>query len=394
MKNWSQCSLGELCEIQRGGSPRPIDQYITNSEDGINWIKIGDVAEGAKYINTTKEKIKPEGAARSRHVSNGEFLLTNSMSFGRPYILRTSGCIHDGWLVLRYDKERLDEDYLYRVLSSDLVYAQFVKFAAGAVVKNLNSDVVKQVTIPVPPIKEQRRLAAILDRADALREKRKEALALLDGMAQSIFIDAFGDPASNEKGWSMCDLDELVAESDSINYGVVQPGDEYEDGVPLVRVGDLFGGRVNHNALKRISPTIEKAYARSRLQGDEILVSCVGSIGVVAMTSEREAGFNIARAVARIRLSNHATRRFMAAQLRTPGIQRYFNQELRTVSQPTLNIKQICKTRVMLPPMKEQQAFEEMLAPLSRCEDLFQRAMESANTLFASLQHRAFAGDL
>lgn len=394
MQVWPVVKLGDVCEIQRGGSPRPIDQYITNSDNGINWIKIGDVGEGEKYIRSTQQKIKPEGAQRSRRVEIGDFLLTNSMSFGRPYILRTSGCIHDGWLVLRYDKEKLCEDYLYHALSSDFVCAQFTKLASGAVVKNLNSDVVKVVDIPLPPLSEQRRIAAILDKADALRAKRREALAQLDRLAQAIFVEMFGEPGTNAKGWPRRDLASLVSNGDSINYGVVQPGDDVPEGVPLIRVGDLIDGVVRHDGLKRISPEIERAYQRSRLQGDELVISCVGSVGVVALISEKERGFNIARAVARIRLDKSMERGFFAVQLGMPCVQRYFVQELRTVSQPTLNIKQIAETQLIVPPVDLQKKF---VGHINAANEIRQRHLAAANaaeSLFASLQHRAFRGEL
>ena len=394
MAAWNIVSISSVCEIQRGGSPRPIEDFITDADDGINWIKIGDVATGAKYVTTTKEKIRPEGAKRSREVRYGDFLLSNSMSFGRPYILRTSGCIHDGWLVLRYDKKLLTEDYLYHVLSSDFVYAQFVKFAVGAVVKNLNSEVVKHVKIPLPPISEQRRIAAILDQADALRAKRREALAQLDSLTQSIFIEMFGDPARNPRSWPIKRLEELVPSDDTINYGVVQPGDDVEDGVPLVRVGDLIDGHVHHSSLKRIAATIESAYRRSRLKGDEILVSCVGSVGVVALADRSVNGYNIARAVARVRLVNQAGRKYVASHLRSLHTQRYFTSELRTVSQPTLNIKQLSETKIMCPPMQLQEVFAARIEIFERVKAAQQASLASANALFASLQHRAFRGEL
>ncbi len=102
---WEYKKLGEVCTIERGGSPRPIADYITDKSDGINWIKIGDAVEGSRYITQTKEKIKPEGVKKSRLVHRGDFILSNSMSFGRPYILDVDGCIHDGWLVL-HDNEK------------------------------------------------------------------------------------------------------------------------------------------------------------------------------------------------------------------------------------------------------------------------------------------------
>ena len=120
--SWRWTKFANICEIARGGSPRPIEAYLTNAENGINWIKIGDTEKGGKYIYSTKEKIKPEGISKSRYVKAGDFLLTNSMSFGRPYILKTDGCIHDGWLVINDDFKVFDQNFLYYLLSSNVMY--------------------------------------------------------------------------------------------------------------------------------------------------------------------------------------------------------------------------------------------------------------------------------
>jgi len=149
---WMTKKLGDLCDIARGGSPRPIQQYLTNSPDGINWIKISDASASSKYIYETKEKIKPEGVTKSRLVQKDDFLLSNSMSFGRPYIMKTSGCIHDGWLVLKDKSGLFDQDYLYYFLNSQAAYKQFDNLAAGSTVRNLNTQLVKNVIIPIPPI--------------------------------------------------------------------------------------------------------------------------------------------------------------------------------------------------------------------------------------------------
>lgn len=162
-KNWRWIRLGWAMEIERGGSPRPIKAFLTDAEDGINWIKIGDVAKDGKYIVQTKEKIKPEGERKSRKVYPGDFLLTNSMSFGRPYISQIEGCIHDGWLLLRNTKEVFDLDYLYWLLSSKYAFDQFSQKASGATVDNLNKDKVASAVIPLPPIAEQKRIAARIE---------------------------------------------------------------------------------------------------------------------------------------------------------------------------------------------------------------------------------------
>ena len=161
--SWRWVKLNDLAEIARGGSPRPIQDYITEDKDGINWIKIGDTVEESKYITSAKEKIKPEGKKHSRFVHAGDFLLTNSMSFGRPYILKIDGCIHDGWLVFANIKECLLQDYLYYALSSAYIYETFSNVAAGSTVKNLKSDTVKQVDFPLPPLSEQKRIVEAIE---------------------------------------------------------------------------------------------------------------------------------------------------------------------------------------------------------------------------------------
>lgn len=153
LSRYEHVKLGEICLIERGASPRPIQEFITDSEDGVNWVKIGDASANDKFIRSTKEKIKPEGASKSRRVAPGDFLLSNSMSFGRPYIMATEGCIHDGWLLLREDGRRITKDFLYWVLSSEHVYRQFKRAATGGVVNNLNSQLVRDVEIPLPPSK-------------------------------------------------------------------------------------------------------------------------------------------------------------------------------------------------------------------------------------------------
>ena len=266
--------------------------------------------------------------------------------------------------------------------------------AAGANINNLRNEHLDDMEIPLPPLAEQRRIAEVLDRAEALRAKRRAALAQLDSLTQSLFLDLFGDPASNPKGFPKKPLASLVRDDDTINYGVVQPGDDLDEGIPLVRVGDLIEGKVRHSELKRIAPSIEAAYKRSRLRGDEILVSCVGSIGVVALANESVKGFNIARAVARIPLAETTNRLFMAAYLSTDFVQRYFTNELRTVSQPTLNIKQLSETTVVLPPISLQREFARRVTAVEALKTAQRASLAELDALFATLQHRAFRGEL
>lgn len=165
---WEKVELGKYADIFRGGSPRPIQSYLTHSRSGVNWIKIGDVAQNEKYIGSTKEKITHEGATYSRAVSKGDLILSNSMSFGRPYILRIDGCIHDGWLTIQNFRKSFESDFLYYVLGSEEILQQYISMAAGSSVLNLNKEKVLRVIIVKPPLPEQRRIAEALSDMDDL----------------------------------------------------------------------------------------------------------------------------------------------------------------------------------------------------------------------------------
>ena len=174
---WGWERLGNISTIARGGSPRPISDYLTNQENGINWIKIGDAEQGGKYIYSTKEKIIPEGLSKTRYVKSGDFLLTNSMSYGRPYILKTNGCIHDGWLVIADIENVFYQDFLYYALSSNEMYRVFTNLAAGSTVKNLKSDSVKSVLFPIPTYNEQFRISNYVEKIYQMVEIIEKSLS-------------------------------------------------------------------------------------------------------------------------------------------------------------------------------------------------------------------------
>jgi type I restriction enzyme S subunit len=163
---WKEASFREVLKLDRGSSPRPIVNYVTDSFDGVNWIKIGDTKSRDLYIDSTKERITPEGAKKSRRVSKGEIILSNSMSFGKPYILNIDGYIHDGWFVIRKYEEHLKKEFLIQVLSSELIQRQYKRLAAGGVVSNISSDLVYAVKIKLPPLPEQKKIAQILSTWD------------------------------------------------------------------------------------------------------------------------------------------------------------------------------------------------------------------------------------
>ena len=391
MTAFTLVKLDDLCEINIGRTPSR--NVRDNWGVGEPWLSIADMNQG-RNIYRTKEQITAIGIrdANMRLVPKGTVLLSFKLSIGKVSIAQVPLYTNEAIAALPIKQpEYLSTEYLYWCLRGiDLTLGQ----DRAAMGLTLNKAKLQQIQIPLPPMHVQRRIAAILDQADALRAKRLEALAHLDGLTQSIFIEMFGDPSSNPQQWSFVTLNDLVRKDDTINYGVVQPGDDVDEGIPLVRVGDVVEGNFDSKFLKKIDPSVEAAYKRSRLKGDEILVTCVGSIGVVAIAEPSMKGFNIARAVARVPVSDGTDRTFLASYLQTDFVQRYFTSELRTVSQPTLNIKQICETKVIQPPLKAQKSFATRIQSVEALKATHRATLHELDSLFASLQHRAFAGEL
>lgn len=169
-------ALGEVAIIQRGASPRPISKYITDDEDGVPWIKIGDTSHGSKYVTQTAQKITQEGAQKSRILNSGDFIISNSMSFGRPYILGIRGAIHDGWASISGFNGTLNSDYLYHYLSSNGVQNYWIGKINSGSVSNLNADIIKALPVPIPALSVQKEIASILDNFDILTNSLSEGL--------------------------------------------------------------------------------------------------------------------------------------------------------------------------------------------------------------------------
>ena len=165
---WEQRKLGELVVIERGGSPRPIDEYITDDTNGLNWVKIGDAPSLGRYISKTSEKIKPEGLSKTRQVHPGDLILSNSMSFGRPYIMAIEGCIHDGWLLIRDEPKSFDPMYLCHMLGTPKMLNQYRMLASGSTVNNLNKELVSNASFFMPCKSEQKVIGQFFNHLDDL----------------------------------------------------------------------------------------------------------------------------------------------------------------------------------------------------------------------------------
>ena len=188
---WDVTILGELSEVVRGGSPRPIDAFMTTSADGLNWLKIGDVDKEAKFVTQTAEKVRREALNKTRVVNPGDLILSNSMSFGRPYILQITTCIHDGWIASTKISKTIDRDFFYYLILAPGSQSYFLDNAAGSGVLNLNADIITALRVCFPKRPEQQKIAECLSSVDELLAAQARKVNALKthkrGLMQQLF---------------------------------------------------------------------------------------------------------------------------------------------------------------------------------------------------------------
>ena len=238
---WEQRKFSDVVQIERGGSPRPIDDYITDSQDGLNWVKIGDAPAQGHYITKTAEKIKPEGLSKTREVHPGDLILSNSMSFGKPYIMGIDGCIHDGWLLIRDTNKTFDLTFLCHLLGTPQMLDQYRSLAAGSTVNNLNKELVGNTVVTIPKIDEQRILGRYLERLDnliALHQRKHDKLVILKkAMLEKMFPQNGSNiPEVRFSGftgpWEQRKFEDIAVRSSTISSDSGLQRVEYEDIIP------------------------------------------------------------------------------------------------------------------------------------------------------------------
>jgi type I restriction enzyme, S subunit len=405
-KHWQIKKLGEVFTIERGGSPRPIEEYITDDKNGINWIKIGDTKNVVKYIHHTKEKIKPSGAKRSRMVYKDDFILSNSMSFGKPFIMKTTGCIHDGWLVIRKNVT-IDNDYLYYILSTSLVYQQFSNLAKGSTVKNLNIEAVKQVVIKFPPLHEQQAIVFKIDEflsdLENGKQQLKTAQQQLKVYRQSLLKWAFEGKLTNEKvngelpnGWNWVKLGDVCH---NVEYGSATKSKKVGK-VPVLRMGNIQNGKFYWDDL--VFTDDNEEIEKYLLKKNDVLFNRTNSAELVGKTAiykgERPAIF--AGYLIRInRIESMIDATYLTYFLNTHFAKSYGNS-VRSfgVNQSNINGTKLKTYPIPLCSLKEQQLIvfelESKLTFCDKIEETISHSLQQAETLRQSILKKAFEGKL
>ncbi|WP_426135068.1 restriction endonuclease subunit S [Pseudomonas sp. PWP3-1b2] len=387
-------ALGECTDRCLTWSPASEDP------DGeIDYIDLSSVDKDTKRIEGISPIACSDAPSRARQiVKTGDILVsTVRPNLNGVAIVPTEldgATASTGYTVLRPRSNRVDSSYLFHWVKHPKFVGEMVRLATGASYPAVSDKIVRAAMIPLPPLPEQRRIAAILDRADALRAKRREAITKLNHLLQSLFLEMFGDPMTNPKEWPEKPLSEAVNPGTIVTYGIVQAGKEFAGGTPYIRTGDITDGEIIEVGLRRTDPVIAKKFSRSRVEAGDIVMSIRATVGTTALVPKSLDGANLTQGTARIAVGEKIARNFALHHLRSAGTQRWIERQVKGATFREITLGRLRELPMMIPPRNLQDKFDLI------CQHIIKNALASQSSsaglekLFTSLQQRAFEGKL
>lgn len=337
--------------------------------------------------------------------ANGKIGFYNSYTHEHPTVLITCRGATCGSINISDPKsyvngnamalDNLSEEVDLYYLKYYLEYRKLDDVISGSAQPQITGKGLSKVKIPLPPLDQQKKIAAILDAADAYKQKTKALIEKYDELTQSLFLDMFGDPVTNPKGWEIKSFEEMVSDDCPLTYGIVQPGDEVSDGVPCVRPVDLTQQYVSVDNLKRIDLSISQKFKRTLLKGGEILLSVRGSVGVISIADSSLANSNVTRGIVPIWFDkNVSSKLFFYYLYKSLPIQRKLSELAKGATLIQLNLKDLRELNLIKPPLDLQNQFAERVQAIESQKAQAQASLAQAEDLFNSLLQRAFKGEL
>ena len=375
-----------------GGLLEPVSSWAPEREDpgGVfTYIDLSAVDQDAKVITGARELNCAEAPSRARQVVRAGDVLVSTVRPNLNGVARVppeldGATASTGFCVLRPKSDSLDGHYLFQWVKSPRFVAEMVRRATGASYPAVSDRIVCESQLPLPSLPEQRRIAEILDKADALRAKRRATLAQLDTVTQSIFLDMFGDPATNPKGWPVQALDALG----DISTGKTPPTKNegmFGGEVPFATPGDLD---VSLEFTQRTITSAGAAFTRV-VRAGSALVGCIGNIGKMAKTPV-ETAFN--QQINAVEWGDAIDDDYGIVALAFAVPQMIALASSTTV--PILNKSGFCKVTIPVPPPGLQGEFASRISAMRRLRLAYRALLAQVDALFASVQYRAFRGDL
>ena len=407
-ENWCWCFLGKLVLIRRGASPRPIKLYVTANENGVNWIKIGD-ADGDKYITHVNERITETGAKKSVFVEKRTLLLSNSMSFGHPYILKVDGCIHDGWLALT-PSEATKKEYLYYALLSSEWYFQQV--AVGTAVRNLNSERVAGTPIPIPPLSEQHRIIerieSLFAKLDEAKQKAQDALDSFETRKAAILHKAFNGELTAQwrkehgvgmESWKKSTVGQVCCD---VKVGIViKPSQYYTDkekGTPAFRSANVRENHIDNFDWVYLNHVGMENNSRSVVHTGDVLVVRSGNPGTACVVSEKFDGYNAIDILIAVPDHKQISSEFLCNYTNSPFGKTLIFENKRGMALAHFNVKGYSELPISVPQLDEQteivHILDDLLAKERQAKEAAEKVLEQIDLTKKAILARAFRGEL
>ena len=344
-----------------------------------------------KAIGSAKQVVRPGDVLLSRIVPHIRRSWVVANGSGRRII--ASG----EWIVFRSD--RVHPDYLRHVLVGDPFHAQFMNTVAGVGGSLLRArpEHVGKIKIPLPPLAEQRRIAEVLGRAEALRAKRRAVLAQLDTLTQSIFLDLFGDPTTNPKGWPRFTLGDLIVAGPQ--NGLYKPSADYGSGTPILRIDTFYDGAVTKLGTLKRCRLSDKERELYELSSDDIVVNRVNSmeyLGKSALIPKLDEPTVFESNMMRFGVDGQRVEpRYVVEFLQSMFIKgQILTAAKHAVNQSSINQQDVQSFRINVPPIQVQREFRRRVTAIEELAGAQRESLRELDGLFATLQHRAFRGEL
>ena len=384
-----QLTLGEVAKWGSGGTPkRSVKEYFG---PGYPWLSIADLNDGV--VIDSKESITPAGLQNSsaKLVPAGTIFVAMYGSIGKLGIAGQEMCTSQAIAYAVPDPKVVNTRFLFHYLLSQRT--ALLDRGRGGTQMNIGQADLKAWPVPLPSLDEQQRIAEILDKADALRAKRRETIAHLDSLGQSIFHEMFGSPSTNDRGWEVRRLGEMLV---SAQYGTSEKSVSVGT-IPVLRMGNLtYDGELDVSDLKYLaqeSVDLEKY----RLMPGDVLFNRTNSaelVGKTAMFSE-EGDYTFAGYLIRLRCGPDLNPAYLSAFMNTADTKTKLRSMCKSiVGMANINAKEVQTIDVMLPPLVLQQEFADRLEVVARLRDRYRAQLVELTDLFLSLQDRAFKGEL
>jgi len=374
-------ALGEIFKISKG--KKAIESSV---ETTLRYIQIGDLRNDDVMKYTTE-------SSTNVLCTKDDILIAWDGANAGTVGYNLEGVIGSTLAKLSPKKEGVHINYVGRFLQSKFEYLR--ENCTGATIPHLSRSVLENIQIPLPPLEQQKKIAAILDAADSYRQKTKALVAKYDELTQSLFLDMFGDPVKNEKGWDM-KIMANVCEKISVGFvGVCEPYyTEKQEGIPMLRTGNLGEGFLRYDKMKFVTKEFHKKQKKSQIFKDDILIARHGDNGKAVLYNGEFEEANCLNIIILRPSKGLLNGTYNVNMLNNESTRNRILGKTGGATQKVVNTKEIQKLIVPIPPINIQTQFEERVAIIEQQKVIAQASLEKAEELFNSLLQKAFKGEL